>query len=179
MTNKIVPDNSLQDGEVSPLGNRPVRRSRKRLLPLLLLLLGVVILAGGGIGLVSLLHSHQLTASATPASTSKNGQQSLPQGCTPARIPLNVVAQDAANGLHLTVDQVRVQVRTGKTFAQIATTRGIAAQQLRALEIHALQQANNYWLGLGCVTRQDVTNNMQRDVGNAVYMDAEFTDVFR
>ena len=183
MTNKIVPENSLQDGEASPLGNRPVRRSRKRLLPLLLLLLGVVILAGGGIGLVSLLHSHQLTASATPASTpastSKAGQQSLPQGCTPAQIPLNVVAQDAAHGLHLTVDQVSAQVHAGKTFAQIATARGIAAQQLRALEIHALQQANNYWLGLGCVTRQDVTNNMQRDVGNAVYMDAEFTVVFR
>jgi hypothetical protein len=179
MSNEIVHDNSLPDGAVSPLGNRPVRRSRKRLLPLLLLLLGVVVLAGGGIGLVSLLNSHQLTASATPASASKNGQQSLPQGCTPARIPLNVVAQDAANGLHLTVDQVKAQVHAGKTFAQIATARSVTAQQLRALEIHALQQANNYWLGLGCITRQDVTNNMQRDVGDAVFMDAEFTDVFR
>jgi hypothetical protein len=47
------------------------------------------------------------------------------------------------------------------------------------LEINALQQANNYWLGLGCITRQDVTNNMQRDVGDAVYMDQELTDAFR
>ena len=171
---------SLPDGEASPLGNRPVRRSRKRLLPLLLLLLGVVILAGGGIGLVSLLNSHQLTASATPASASKeDGQQSLPQGCTPARIPLNVVARDAANGLHLTVDQVKAQVHAGKTFAQIATARGIASQQLHALEIHTLQQANNYWLGLGCISRQDVSNNMQRDVGDGAYMDAEFSDAFR
>jgi hypothetical protein len=179
MPNEIVHDNFLPDGEASPLGNRPVRRSRKRLLPLLLLLLGVVILAGGGIGLVSLLNAHQSTASGIPASASKVGQQSLPQGCTPARIPLNVVAQDAAHGLHLTVDRVKAQVHAGKTFAQIATARGITAQQLRALEIHALQQANNYWLGLGCITRQDVTNNMQRDVGDAAYMDSEFTDAFR
>ena len=179
MSNEITHKNSLPDDEVSPLESRPVRRSRKRLLPLLLLLLGVVILAGGGIGLVSLLNSHQPAASATPASASKVGQQSLPQGCTPARIPLNVVAQDAANGLHLTVDQVKAQVHAGKTFAQIAATKGITAQQLRALEIHALQQANNYWLGLGCITRQDVTSNMQRDVGDAAYMDSEFTDAFR
>src|SRR3989442_348105 len=119
MPNEIVHDNFLPDGEAPPLGNRPVRRSRKRLLPLFLLLLGVVILVGGGIGLVSLLNAHQPTAS------------------------------------------------------------GITAQQLRALEIHALQQANNYWLGLGCITRQDVTNNMQRDVGDAAYMDSEFTDAFR
>ena len=159
MPNEIMHDSFLPDGEASPLGNRPVRHSRKRLLPLLLLLLGVVILAGGGIGLVSLLNAHQPTASGISASASKVGQQSLPQGCTP--------------------DRVKAQVHAGKTFAQIATARGITAQQLRALEIHALQQANNYWLELGCITRQDVTNNMQRDVGDAAYMDSEFTDAFR
>ena len=179
MSNEIAHENSLRDVEIDPLDSRPGRRSRKRLLPLLLLLLGVVILAGGSVVLVSLLNSHQPTASATPPSASKVGQQSLPQGCTSARIPLNVVAQDTASGLHLTVDQVKAQVHAGKTFVQIATTRGITAQQLRALEIRALQQANNYWLGLGCITRQDVTSNMQRDVGGAAYMDAEFTDVFR
>jgi len=179
MSNEITHENALPGDEVTHLKSRPGRRSRKRLLPLLLLLLGVVILAGGGIGLVSLLNSHQQTASATPTSASKAGQQSLPQACTPARIPLNVVAQEAASGLHLTVDQVKGQVHAGKTFAQIATARGITAQQLHALEFHVLQQANNYWLGLGCITRQDVTSNMQRDVGDAAFMDAEFTDVFR
>jgi hypothetical protein len=179
MSNEITHENSLPGDEVTHLKSRPGRGSRKRLLPLLLLLLGVVILTGGGIGLVSLLNSNQQTASATPTSAGKAGQQSLPQACTPARIPLNVVAHEAANGLHLTVDQVKAQVHAGKTFAQIATARSITAQQLRVLEINALQQANNYWLGLGCITRQDVTTNMQRDVGDAVYMDAEFTDAFR
>ena len=179
MSNEIMHNNHLMDGEASPLGNRPARRSRKRLLPLLLLLLGIVILAGGGIGMLNLLHTHQSIANTTPASASKVGRQSLPQGCTSARIPFNVVARDAASGLHLTVDQVKAQVHAGKTFAQVATARGISSQQLRALEIHALQQANNYWLGLGCITQQDVTSNMQRDVGDAAYMDAEFTDLFR
>src|SRR6266496_3218887 len=114
--NEIVHDNFLPDGEASPLGNRPVRRSRKRLLPLLLLLLGVVILAGGGISLVSLLNTHQPTASGIPTSASKVGQQSFPQGCTPARIPLNVVSQDAATGLHLTVDRVKAQVHARKAL---------------------------------------------------------------
>src|SRR3974390_2205418 len=107
MSNKSLHENSLVDGEASPLGNRPVRRSRKRLLPLLLLLLGVVILAGSGIGLLNLLYSQQPTANTTPASARKVGQQSLPQGCTSARIPLNVVAQNAAQGLHMSVDQVK------------------------------------------------------------------------
>lgn len=179
MSNEITRENSLPGDEISPLESRPVRRSRRHLLPLLLLLFGVVILVGGGIGLVSLLNSHQPAASATHTSASKDGQQNLPQGCTPARIPVNVVTQDAAIGLHLTIDQVKAQVQAGKTFAQIAATKGIKAQQLRALEIHALQQANDYWLGHGCITRQDVSNNMQRDVGDAVYMDEEFTDAFR
>jgi hypothetical protein len=179
MSNETVHDNSMVDDEASPFRDRPARRSRKRLLSMLLLLLGVGILAGGAIGLVSLLHSYQQTAAVTTPSTSKVGQHSLPQGCTPARIPLNVVAQDAANGLHLTVAQIKAQVQTGKTFAQIAATRGITARQLRTLEINALQQANNSWIMLGCITRQDMTSNMQRDVGDSAYMDAEFTDVFR
>ena len=85
MSNEIVHNNSLENGEATPFGDRPARRSRKRLLPLLLLLLGVAILAGGTLGLVSLLHSNEQTAAVTTASASKVGPHSLPQGGTSAR----------------------------------------------------------------------------------------------
>src|SRR5262249_386975 len=103
----------------------------------------------------------------------------LPPGCTGARIPVDTVQQETANGLHLMVDQVKTQVQAGKTIAQIAAAQGITQDELRSLEIHALQVANARWLQMGCITQQDVDSNMQRDVGSPAYMDTEFTDDFR
>ena len=96
-----------------------------------------------------------------------------------SRIPLNVVVQHAAYEVHLTVDQVKSQVHAGKTFAQIAIARHITVQQLHVFVIHAQQQANDYWPGLGCITWQDETSNMQRDQGEAAPKGSEFTGVFK
>ncbi len=136
---------------------------------------------GGGFGvrMVSLFYSHQPQTSVPPVSDSKGGQQSLQQVCAPARIPLNVVVQHAAYEMHLTVDQVKSQVHAGKTFAQIAIARHITVQQLHVFVIYAQQQAYDYWPGLGCITWQDETSNMQRDQGEAAPKGSEFTGVFK
>jgi uncharacterized protein (DUF433 family) len=157
---------------------RPQRcRGWHRSTLLILVLGGIIILGGGGV------LAWQLLSHSTPAGTSGAPKGSagggLPPGCTGARIPVDTVQQETANGLHLTVDQVTTQVQAGKTVAQIATARGITPEQLRALEIHALQVANARWLQMGCITQQDVDSNMQRDVGSPAYMDEEFTDYFR
>ena len=168
----------MQRESQAPLPHKPQRhRGWRRSTVLLVLLGGVIILGGGGV------LAWQLLAQAPAAGTSgapKGGAgSSLPSGCTSARIPVDVVAQQTATGLHLTVDQVKTQVQAGKTIAQIAAAQGITPAQLRALEIHALQVANARWLQMGCITQQDVDSNMQRDVGTPAYMDEEFTDLFR
>ena len=90
-----------------------------------------------------------------------------------------MVVRQAAYELPLTVDQVRTQVHAGKTFALIASPGHMTAQQWHVFAIHAQLLANDYWLGPGCITRQDETSNMQRDHGDAVHMDSAFTGAFR
>ena len=160
----------ISDEPQATLPRKPQRRSGWRRSTLLQLLLGgVIVLGGGGVLAWQLL---------SPAA-GKIGGLGLPQGCTGARIPRDTIRQETANGLHLTVAQVQTQVRAGKTMAQIAAAQGLTPEQLRTLEIHALQVANARWLQMGCITQQDVDSNMQRDVGSPAFMDEEFTDIFR
>src|SRR5262249_9029949 len=142
-------------GEPEPTLPRKPQRHRgwRRSTLLLVLLGGVIILGGGGVMAWQLL---------PPAAVKSGG---LRPGCTGTRIPFDTARQETANGLHLTVAQVQTQVRAGKTMAQIAADQGLTSEQLRALEIHALQVANARWLQMGCITQQQVDSNMQRDVG--------------
>ena len=112
----------------------------------------------------------------TPTAGSSSAKQ--PTACTGAREPVDVIQQQTAQGLHLTVAQLQAQVLTGKTIAQIATAQGLTAAQLRDVEIQALHVANNRWLSMGCITQQDVQDNLQRDIGTPAYMDVEFTAWF-
>ena len=121
---------------------------------------------------------------APPAPTSTNSTVSIqakqqPAGCTSARIPVDTVLQVAASSLHLSVEQIKTQIAAGKTIARVATAQGITPQQLHSIELNALQTANNRWLSMGCITQQDVADNMRRDTGTSDYMNSEFTDWFR
>lgn len=168
----------VQRESPASLQQKPQRHSGWHQSTLLLVLLGgFIVLSGGGVLAWQLLA--QAPAAGKGGAPKGSAGAALPSGCTEARIPVDTVQQETANGLHLTVDQVQTQVQVGKTIAQIAAAQGITPAQLRALEIHALQVANARWLHMGCITQQDVDSNMRRDVGSADYMDAEFTDLFR
>ena len=165
--------------ERSNLAERPTRRASKRVSVLVLVICACLLILGGTGALV-----WQLTfranasnvSSATPTTGSSSAKQ--PTGCTSAREPVDVIEQQTAQGLHLTVAQVQARVLAGKTIAQIATAQGLTAAQLRAVEIQALHAANNHWFSLGCITQQEIQDNLQRDTGTAAYMDVEFTDWF-
>lgn len=174
-------DSPVATTERSRLAERPERRGRKRVTALLFLLCGcLIVLSGGGV-LLWQLTSHTSTpavsSNSTPGSSSSSGKQAA--GCTGAREPVDVIMQQTAQGLHLTVAQVQARVLAGKTIAQIATEQGLTATQLHNVEVQALHYANNRWQSLGCITRQDVQDNMQRDTGSATYMDEEFTSWFQ
>jgi len=165
----------------SLLAERPKRR-RKRVGALLLILCGGLLLLGGTVALTWQLTPHADTntsthAGNTPVSSSQSAKQ--PASCTGAREPVDVIQQQTAQSLHLTVAQVQARVLAGKTVAQIATEQGLTAAQLHSVEIQALHTANNRWLNMGCITQQDVQDNLRRDTGSAAYMDAEFTDWFK
>lgn len=163
------------------LAEQPRRRSRRRVSGLLFLLCGGLLILGAGGMLAGQLTSPTSTPVISSSSTSTNssslGKQAA--GCTGAREPVDVIMQQTAQGLHLTVAQVQARVLAGKTIAQIATEQGRAATQLHNIEVQALQYANNRWLRMGCITQQDIQDNMQRDTGSATYMDEEFTHWFQ
>jgi hypothetical protein len=165
----------------SRLAERPERRSRRRVTALLFLLCGCLIALSGGSVLAWQLTAHTSTpavsSNSTPASGSSSGKQAA--GCTGAREPVDVIMQQTAQGLHLTVAQVQARILAGKTIAQIATEQGLTATQLHNVEVQALHYANNRWLSMGCITQQDVQDNLQRDTGSATYMDEEFTSWFQ
>jgi hypothetical protein len=168
--------------QIDRLAERSVRRSKRGIGALLFILCGCLLLLGSAGMLTWQFTSHtnastSTAASATSTSSSQTAKQ--PAGCTSAREPVDVIMQQTAEGLRLTVAQVQARVLAGKTVAQIATEQGLTAAQLHNVEIQALHTANNRWLSMGCITQQDMQDNLRRDTGSTAYMDAEFTDWFR
>src|SRR6266851_3434608 len=171
---RIGRENDLptESAKRSRLAERPERRNGRRVSALLFVLCGGV--------LAWQLSSHAnapAVSTSTPASSKSPAKQTV--GCTGAREPVDVIMQQTAQGLHLSVAQVQARVLAGKTVAQIATEQGLTAIQLHDVEVQALRYANNRWLSMGCITQQDVQDNMQRDTGSPAYMDEEFTDWFK
>lgn len=168
--------------EHSRLVERLERKRRWRVMPLLFLLCGCLIILGGSSVLIWQWSTHASTpttynSSATPGSSTSGAKQTA--GCTGAREPIDVIMQQMAQGLHLTVARVQARVLAGKTVAQVAAEQGLTATQLHDVEIQALNAANHRWLSMGCITQQDVQDNLQRDTGSAAYMDEEFTSWFQ
>lgn len=173
---KELQDHS-QKADSIQLQKKPQRRAGTHRLAILLVLGGIVLL-GGGLVLAWHLLAAQPARSSTNSSIRVQSKQQ-PAGCTGARIPVDTALQAAADGLHLSVAQVKTQIDAGKTIAQVAAAQGITLQQLHSIELNALQTANNRWLTMGCITQQDVTDNMRRDTSNPDYMNSEFTDWFK
>jgi hypothetical protein len=138
------------------------------------------LLALGGGGVLAWQWNAHTSSPAGPGSTPTTSSSSAKQStvCTSAREPVDVIQQRTVEALHLTVAQVQEQVLAGKTISQIATAQGLTPTQLHNVEIQALQYANTRWKNMGCITQQDVQDNLQRDTGTPAYMDAKFTDWF-
>lgn len=167
---------------IDRLTERPAHHGKRGAGALLFILCSCLFLLGSAGVLIWQFTSHpgagtSTTASNPSTSSSQSGKQ--PAGCTGARQPITIIQQQTAQGLHLSVAQVQARVLAGKTIAQIATEQGLTAAQLHNVEMQALHTANNRWLSMGCITQQDVQENLRRDTGSDSYMDAEFTDWFK
>ena len=101
----------------------------------------------------------------------QQGQGTPPAGTGQGYPPafLTTVRQQIAQGLHLTVDQVTVEVSAGKQIADVAVAQGISTNQLHTLELNAYQTAFDQAVHNGTYTQNQahvyMENYQQRNPG--------------
>jgi hypothetical protein len=149
----------------------PPRRAGKRWL---LLSLGGVLLAGFALFLLWQFHPWQkasrggsivtgtaISAAASPSTAVKEGQPDPP-------IYWQTIEETIAQGLHLTVAQVKARLqplpgqRDSPGIAYVATEQGVSETQLRAIEISAIQKGHDLLVRMGILTQQGSDLGMQR-----------------
>jgi polyhydroxyalkanoate synthesis regulator phasin len=71
------------------------------------------------------------------------------------------VATQVAQGLHMTVDQLKAQLQSGKSLSAIATAQGVSSSQLQTLVTNTIQSTVTKAVSDGNLTQQQATNIMQ------------------
>jgi polyhydroxyalkanoate synthesis regulator phasin len=71
------------------------------------------------------------------------------------------VATQVAQGLHMTVDQLKAQLQSGKSLSEIATAQGVSSAQLQTLVTNTIQSTVTKAVSDGNLTQQQATNIMQ------------------
>ena len=71
------------------------------------------------------------------------------------------VATQVAQGLHMTVDQLKAQLQSGKSLSDIATAQGVSSSQLQTLVTNTIQSTVTKAVSDGNLTQQQATNIMQ------------------
>ncbi len=66
-----------------------------------------------------------------------------------------------AQGLHLTANQLKAQLQSGKSLSDIATAQGVSSAQLHTIVTTAIQNAVNQAVSAGNLTQQQATALMQ------------------
>src|SRR5579863_2294245 len=115
--------------------SKPERRSgrlTKSTFSLVLLLAGILVLLGGGGLLLWQLTSHQGNGNGTPPVV--QAKSTGANSCGP-RLPWNVIQQEFASELHLTVSQVKEKIHAGKTIQDVASEQGFTQTQLHTFEL--------------------------------------------
>jgi len=176
MTGKEIQEQQTSQPHVL---SKPERRSggfAKRRFSLVLLLAGIVILFSGGGVLLWQIVGHQGNSISTPPVVKVKSTGS--NACS-SRLPWNIIQQEFASELHLSIDQVKEKIRAGKTIQEIATEQGFTQTQLHTFELHAYQVGNEQWKSQGCLTQQDFASNQQRYSSETQQMlNDDFTSLF-
>jgi polyhydroxyalkanoate synthesis regulator phasin len=75
---------------------------------------------------------------------------------------LPAAANQVAQGLHMTVDQLKTQLQAGKSLSDIATAQGVSSAQLHTLVTNTIQTTLNKAVSDGNLTQQQATDLMQK-----------------
>ena len=164
----------------SSLQSRPERRSRRNL-ALLLSLLGTVLIASVVAIIVwqALSSASSGTGSSASSSRKGNNNNAVPPGWNDPMIYWNTISTQVAQGLHLSVTQVTAKLQAitpqntvtsnnkgsapspGLAMTQVAVQQGLTTDQLRTLELNALQKACNVMVAHGRLSQVDANQRMQ------------------
>ncbi len=68
------------------------------------------------------------------------------------------VATDVAQGLHLSVDQLKAQLQSGKSLSTIATAQHVSADQLHTIVTNAIQSALSKAISAGDLTQAQASS---------------------
>jgi hypothetical protein len=74
---------------------------------------------------------------------------------------LSGIASDVAQGLHLTVAQLKADLQAGQSLNQIAAAQKVSSAQLNTIVTNAIQNALNRAVGAGDITQSQETTCMQ------------------
>lgn len=168
----------------SPLQNRPQRRSSCGPATLLLLVGALVT-----VGVVTIVawqaflpgSSAPGTGTSTPASGKGQNSSATPPGWNDPAIYWQTIREQVAEGLHLTVAQVTSQLQAagaaatttpsssgkgnapdpGAPMTAVAAQRGISTEQLRAIELNALQRGCDALVAQGMLRQAQADQRMQ------------------
>lgn len=137
----------------------------------------LVMLLGGGIlvvGAVLLLvwqgfapHAPSSRSSAVSATSTTAAPKSGQSGQGDPPIYWQTIEQQIAEGLHLTVAQLKARLqpppgqRDGPSIAVIAQEQGIPEAQWRTIEIDAIQKGHDLLVSMGYLTKQGSDQGMQ------------------
>lgn len=168
----------------SPLEGKPQRRSRRSIASLLLLLGGVIIIGVIAIVAWQALSQHAASTGSNAVGTSTSSRKSdnnsaTPPGWNDPVIYWGTIRTQVAQGLRLSVAQVTAKLRAatppstptptnkgsapdpGAPMTAVAVQQGISTDQLRTLELHALQKGCDAMVAQGKLSRGDADQRMQ------------------
>lgn len=177
-----------QPETVSFLGSKPQRRSRRSMVLLFLLPGGVIIIAVLAFIAWQAFLQHSASTSTNPAGTSAsaskkdNNSSAVPPGWNDPVLYWGTVRTQVAQGLHLSVAQVTTKLQAatppntpaplssskgsdapapGAAMTTVAAQQGITTDQLRTIELNALQKGCAAMLAQGELTQAQVDQRTQ------------------
>jgi hypothetical protein len=88
------------------------------------------------------------------------------------------IRQKVAQGLHLSIDQLRTQLQAGQTLSQIATAQRLTPVQLQTLELQAVRDVGQKAVRAGVVPQAHVDQFLHQAQSDTVYLDEIITGIF-
>jgi hypothetical protein len=142
----------------------------------------VVIIVGTGTVLAVVLTPHESTASSSTTTNSASTNKQAPSSCGQGSLPLSywkALLAETAQGLHLSVAQVKAQIKGDKSIQDVASTQGISADQLQSIETSALRAANDQMVAMKCESQANADASIQDSINKGPQdMNKRFTDWF-
>lgn len=108
------------------------------------------------------------TTAGAATNTTTGATTTVKEGQPDPPIYWQTIEQSIAQGLHLTVAQVKARLqpppgqRDSPGIAHVASEQGISETQLRVIEINAIQKGHNLLVRMGILTKQGSDEGMQR-----------------